>query len=158
MRLCISRQVDIYPILHWSVLQKLLSQQLFNNNNNSCYFSVLEFGKSFLEGLSVFNKLYKRYKKSRGPRMVKVESEPDQDPAINDAIDDFFNSHPEELLEDGSRPRVLLLAPKEDDSGSFRQFLWKTILTVAIFAIATVLTQSVYDKVGMFTSQRITND
>ena len=138
MRLCISRQVDIYPTLHWSVLQKLLSQQLFNNNNNSCYFSVLEFGKSFLEGLSVFNKLYKRYKKSRGPRMVKVESEPDQDPAINDAIDDFFNSHPEELLEDGSRPRVLLLAPKEDDSGSFRQFLWKTILTVAIFALAKI--------------------
>ena len=90
--------------------------------------------------------------------MVKVESEPDQDPAINDAIDDLFNSHPEELLEDGSRPRVLLLAPKEDDSGSFRQFLWKTILTVAIFALATVLTQSVYDKISMFTSQRITND
>ena len=90
--------------------------------------------------------------------MVKVEAQPDHDPAINDAISDYFNSHPEELLEDCSRPMVLLLTPEEDDSGSFRQFLWKTILTVAIFALATVLTQSVYDKIGMLTSQRITND
>ena len=73
--------------------------------------------------------------------MVKVEAEPGHDPAVSDAISDYFNSHPEDLLEDGSRPMVLLLAPEEDDNGSFRQFLWKTLLTVAIFVLVAVLTK-----------------
>ena len=136
----------------------MLSQQLLNNNNNSCYFSVLKFGKSFFEFLFGFSELYKKYHKTRVPRMVKVEAEPGHDPAVSDAISDYFNSHPEDLLEDGSRPMVLLLAPEEDDNGSFRQFLWKTLLTVAIFVLVAVLTQSVFDKIGMLTSQGFTND
>ena len=90
--------------------------------------------------------------------MVRFETEPTHDPAVSDAISDYFRRHPEGLLEDGSRPTVLLLAPEEDDNGTFRQFLWRTLLTVAIFAFIAVLTQSVFDKIGILTSQRFLID
>ena len=90
--------------------------------------------------------------------MVRFEAEPIHDPAVSDTISDYFRRHPEDLLEDGSRPMVLLLAPEKDDNGSFRQFLWRTLLTVAIFALAAVLTQSVFDKIGMLTSRRLIID
>ena len=90
--------------------------------------------------------------------MVRFEAEPIHDTAVRDAISDYFCSHPEDLLEDGSRPTVLLLAPEEDDSGSFMQFLWRTLLTVAIFTFIAVLTQSVFDKIGMLTAQRLIVD
>ena len=103
--------------------------------------------------MATFNDLFKRYKKSRGHKMIKIN--PDQDPSVNQEVDNFFNDHPEELLEDGSRPHVLLLAP---DDGSFIGFLWNTIWMFTVFTIATVLTQSVYDILGMFTTQRLTID
>ena len=90
--------------------------------------------------------------------MVRFEAKPVHDAAVSDAISDYFRSHPEDLLEDGSRATVLLLAPEEDDNGSFRQFLWRTLLTVAIFTFIAVLTQSVYDKIGILTSQRFLID
>ena len=90
--------------------------------------------------------------------MVRFEAEPVHDSAVSDAISDYFRSHPEDLMEDGSRPTVLLLAPEEDDSGSFRQFLWRTLLTVAIFTLIAVFTQSVFDKIGMLTSRRLIID
>ena len=90
--------------------------------------------------------------------MVRFESEPANDSAVSDAISDYFRSHPEDLMEDGSRPTVLLLAPEEDDNGSFRHFLWRTLFTVAIFAIIAVFIQSVFDKIGMLTSQWLITD
>ena len=84
--------------------------------------------------------------------MVRFEAEPTQDPAVRDAVSDYFRRHPEDLLEDGTRPTVLLLAPDEEDSTSFRQFLWRTLLTVVIFTVIAVLTQSVIDKIGKQTS------
>ncbi len=90
--------------------------------------------------------------------MVKFEAEPVHDPAVSDAISDYFSSHPEDLLEDSGRPMVLLLAPEEDGNGSFRQFLWRTLLTVAIFTLVAVLTQSVFDKIGMLASQGFLSD
>ena len=90
--------------------------------------------------------------------MVRFESEPDHDSAVSDAISDYFRRNPEDLMEDGSRPTVLLLAPEENGSGTFRQSLWWTLITVAIFAVIAVFIQSVFDKIGMLTSRRLIID
>ena len=85
--------------------------------------------------------------------MVRFESDPDNDSAVSEAISDYFRRNPEDLMEDGSRPTVLLLAREKNDAGTFRQFLWWTLITVAIFAVIAVFFQSVLDKIGMLTSQ-----
>ena len=64
--------------------------------------------------------------------MVRFESDPDNDSAVSEAITDYFRRNPEDLMEDGSRPTVLLLAREKSDAGTFRQFLWWTLITVAI--------------------------
>ena len=120
--------------------------------------AAFKFGKSFFEFLFGFKKLYKSYCKSRVPRMVRFESEPAHDSAVSDAISDYFRRNPEDLMEDGSRPTVLLLAREKNDVGTFRQFLWWTLITVAIFAVIAVFIQSVLDKIGMLTSQWLITD
>ena len=90
--------------------------------------------------------------------MVRFESNPDNDSAVSEAITEYFLRNPGDLMEDGSRPTVLLLAREKSDAGTFRQFLWWTLIAVAIFAIIAVFIQSVFDKIGMLTSQRLIID
>ena len=125
---------------------------------NSCCVSVFKFGFRFSSFVFGFRKLYQNFCKALTPRMVRFESDPDNDSAVSEAITDYFCRNPEDLMEDGSRPTVLLLAREKNDAGTFRQFLWWTLITVAIFAVIAVFFQSVIDKIGMLTSQWLITD
>ena len=75
-----------------------------------------------LKGLFTFNELYERYKETKERKMTKLD--PDQDPSVHQEVEKFFDDNPQELLKDGSRPRVLILSPNH---GSFRGFVTNTL-------------------------------
>ena len=82
--------------------------------------------------------------------MVKLED----DPSVSHEIDQYFADHPSELQADGSCPPVVILAYDTSFSG----FVTSTLWLLLIFTTAIIVTQAMYDTLGMFTPQRLTVD
>ena len=77
--------------------------------------------------------------------MTKLD--PDQDPSVHQAVEKYFDDNLQELPEDGSRRRVIILTP---DDGSFWGFVTNTLWMFFIFTLATIFTQAVYDTLSWY--------